>query len=162
MMGDERNLVKVLWGLMTSRPDELDPDVKSRSPIQIAVFDPEGEKRVAFIRELFKRKAAPLDDLSPADWDTLIAKTTNFSARDFRNLTAEMLHARRKNPQITVLQVLDYWRAGMAIVREREFQMHVAAMHCSYPALLPERFRKMSTEELIAATESMKMLMQLR
>jgi hypothetical protein len=147
---------------MTSRPDELDPDVKSRSPIQIAVFDPEGEKRVAFIRELFKRKAAPLDDLSPADWDTLIAKTANFSARDFRNLTAEMLHARRKNPQITVLQVLDYWRAGMAIVREREFQMHVAAMHCSYPALLPERFRKMSTEELIAATESMKMLMQLR
>jgi len=162
MMGDERNLVKVLWGLMTSRPDELDPDVKSRSPIQIAVFDPEGEKRVAFIRELFKRKAVPLNDLSPTDWDTLIAKTTNFSARDFRNLTAEMLHARRKNPQISVLQVLDYWRAGMSIVREREFQMHVAAMHCSYPALLPERFRKMGTEELIAATESMKMLMQLR
>ncbi len=162
MMGDERNLVKVLWGLMTSRPDELDPDVKSRSPIQIAVFDPEGEKRVAFIRELFKRKAVPLDGLSPADWDTLIAKTTNFSARDFRNLTAEMLHARRKNPQISILQVLDYWRAGMSIVREREFQMHVAALHCSYPALLPERFRKMSTEELIAATEGLRMLMQLK
>jgi hypothetical protein len=162
MMGDERNLVKVLWGLMTSRPDELDPDVKSRSPIQIAVFDPEGEKRVAFIRELFKRKNVPLDNLSPADWDTLIAKTTNFSARDFRNLTAEMLHARRKHPQISVLQVLDYWRAGMAIVREREFQMHVAAMHCSYPALLPERFRKMSTEELIAAMEGLRTLMQLK
>jgi hypothetical protein len=161
MMGDERNLVKVLWGLMTSRPDELDPDVKSRSPIQIAVFDPEGEKRVAFIHELFKRKGVPLDDLSPADWDTLIAKTSNFSARDFRNLTAEVLHARRKNPQTSVLQVLDYWRAGMSIVREREFQMHVAAMHCSYPALLPERFRKMSTEELIAATDGLRMLMQM-
>ncbi len=162
MMGDERNLVKVLWGLMTSRPDELDPDVKSRSPIQIAVFDPEGEKRVAFIRELFKRKGVSLNDLSPADWDTLIAKTSNFSARDFRNLTAEMLHARRKHPQISVLQVLDYWRAGMSIVREREFQMHVATMHCSYPALLPERFRKMSTEELIAATERLRMLTQLK
>jgi SpoVK/Ycf46/Vps4 family AAA+-type ATPase len=162
MMGDERNLVKVLWGLMTSRPDELDPDVKSRSPIQIAVFDPEGEKRVAFIRELFKRKGIPLDNLSPADWDNFIAKTGNFSARDFRNLTAEMLHARRKNPEINVLQVLDYWRAGMSIVREREFQMHVAAMHCSYPALLPERFRKMSTEELIAATDQLRMLMQLK
>lgn len=162
MMGDERNLVKVLWGLMTSRPDELDPDVKSRSPIQIAVFDPEGEKRVAFIRELFKRKAVPLDALSPADWDTLIAKTANFSARDFRNLTAEMLHARRKNPQISILQVLDYWRAGMSIVREREFQMHVAAMHCSYPALLPERFRKMSTEDIITATDGLRMLMQFR
>ncbi len=162
MMGDERNLVKVLWGLMTSRPDELDPDVKSRSPIQIAVFDPEGEKRIAFIRELFKRKAVPLDDLSPADWDSLITKTANFSARDFRNLTAEMLHARRKNPQISVLQVLDYWRAGMSIVREREFQMHVAAMHCSYPALLPERFRRMSTEDIITATDSLRMLMQFR
>ena len=162
MMGDERNLVKVLWGLMTSRPDELDPDVKSRSPVQIAVFDPEGEKRVAFIRELFKRKGISLDNLSPSDWDNFIAKTANFSARDFRNLTAEMLHARRKNPQISVLQVLDYWRTGMSIVREREFQMHVAAMHCSYPALLPERFRKMSTEELIAATDSLQLALYLR
>jgi hypothetical protein len=72
-----------------------------------------------------------------------------------------VLHARRKNPQTSVLQVLDYWRAGMAIVREREFQMHVAAMHCSYPALLPERFRKMSTEELMAATDGLRMLMQM-
>jgi SpoVK/Ycf46/Vps4 family AAA+-type ATPase len=162
MMGEERNFVKVLWGLLTSRPDELDPDVKSRCPIQIAVFDPEGEKRIAFLRELFRRKGVPLDDLSPTDWDKFIAKTINFSARDFRNLTAEMIHARRKNAQISVLQVLDYWRAGMAIVRERELQMHLAALHCSYPALLPERFLKMSTDELIAATESMKMLMGLK
>jgi len=162
MMGDERNFVKVLWGLMTSRPDELDPDVKSRCPIQIAVFDPEGEKRVAFLRELFKRKGVPLDTLLPAEWEAFIAKTVNFSARDFRNLTAEMIHARRKNPQISVLQVLDYWRAGMAIVREREFQMHIAALHCSYPVLLPERFRKMGSEELIAATDGLRMLMQLK
>jgi len=73
-----------------------------------------------------------------------------------------MLHARRKNPQISVLQVLDYWRAGMVIVREREFQMHVAAMHCSYPALLPERFRKMSTEELIVATDALQLVFHLR
>ena len=73
-----------------------------------------------------------------------------------------MLHARRKNPQISVLQVLDYWRAGMVIVREREFQMHVAAMHCSYPALLPERFRKMGMEELMAATDGLKILMQFK
>lgn len=50
----------------------------------------------------------------------------------------------------------------MSIVREPEFQMHVAAMHCSSPALLPERVRKMSTEKLIAATDDLKMLMQLR
>jgi hypothetical protein len=98
----------------------------------------------------------------PSDLNFLVNQTTHFSARDFRNLTAEMLHARRKNPQTSLLQVLDYWRAGMAIVREREFQMHVAALHCSYPALLPERFRKMSTEELIAATNSLRMLMQLK
>ncbi|MDZ7292454.1 MAG: hypothetical protein ONB44_20335 [candidate division KSB1 bacterium] len=50
----------------------------------------------------------------------------------------------------------------MPIIHEREFQMHVAAMHCSYPALLPERFRKKSAEELIAATERLRMLMQFR
>ena len=56
MMGDPRYFGKVLWGLMTSRPDELDPDIKSRAPIQIPVFDLEGEERKEFVFELFKRK----------------------------------------------------------------------------------------------------------
>ena len=50
MMGDPRLRGKVLWALMTSRPDELDPDVKSRAPLQIPIFDPEGEARQRFIQ----------------------------------------------------------------------------------------------------------------
>ncbi len=45
MMDDPSFLGKVLWGLMTSRPDEVDPDIKSRSPIQVPIFDLEGEER---------------------------------------------------------------------------------------------------------------------
>jgi hypothetical protein len=111
---------------------------------------------------LFKRKAVPPDDLSTADRDTLIAKNRQLLRARLSQSHCRMLHARRKNPQISVLQVLDYLRAGMAIVREREFQMYVAAMHCSYPALLPERFRKMSTEELIAATDQLRLLIQFK
>jgi SpoVK/Ycf46/Vps4 family AAA+-type ATPase len=160
MMGDERNLIKVLWGLMTSRPDELDPDVKSRSPIQIAVFDPEGEKRVAFIRELFKRKNVPLDDLSPADWDTLIAKTTNFSARDFRNLTAEMLRPPQKSANQRAASA-DCWRAGMPSFASASFRC--TWRRCTARSgFAAGRFRKMGTEELITATDELRMLMQFR
>jgi hypothetical protein len=60
MMGDPRLRGKVLWALMTSRPDELDPDVKSRAPLQIPIFDPEGEARQRFIQELFQRRGLVL------------------------------------------------------------------------------------------------------
>ena len=40
----------------TMRPDELDPDVKSRAPLQIPILDPEGEARQRFLQELFQRR----------------------------------------------------------------------------------------------------------
>jgi hypothetical protein len=41
-------------GLMTSRLDELDLDIKSRAPIQIPIFDLEGLEQKTFLSELLK------------------------------------------------------------------------------------------------------------
>ena len=157
MMGDPSFLGKVLWGLMTSRPDELDPDIKSRSPIQVPIFDLEGEERQAFVTGMFQRKGL---DLAEEELQAIFEETGYYSARDYRNLVAEVLASKRKNPEIRATDVLEGWQASRAIERERELQSLIAALHCSYPRLLPARFQAMSEGEIVERVEKIKWMLQ--
>ncbi len=141
MMSDPFFLGKALWGFMTSRPDELDPDVKSRSPIQIPIFDLEGDDRKQFVGEMFSRKKIYL---SPDELDELLSATGYYSARDYNNFVKEVLVRRKTNQQVKIADVIKGWQASSSIKLEREFQDLIAARHCSYPELLPERIRNMS------------------
>ncbi len=152
MMGDPDLRGKVLWALMTSRPDELDPDVKSRSPLQIPIFDPEGEARQRFIRDLFERKGAPLSD---ADLPQVLQKTEHYSARDFDNLVREV-----KAQGQPVLEVLQIWQASTAIVQQRRLQTLIASLHCSYPQLLPQGLRTLESETIQKEVEQLKWMLQ--
>ncbi|MCK5241058.1 AAA family ATPase [bacterium] len=156
MMGDPRYLGKVLWGLMTSRPDELDPDIKSRAPIQIPIFDLEGDERKTFVRKMFKRKGIVVTE---DELETALQQTDYYSARDYRNLTAEIKAQKKKDATRTVLGVLQGWQASKSIKRQREFQEMIAALHCSYPNLLPSRYRTESEEALLRRTEELKMIL---
>lgn len=149
MMGDPTMRVKVLWGLMTSRPDELDPDVKSRMPLQIPIFDPEGDDRVAFIRELFARKGLPLTDTELAE---VVKLTGHYSARDLDNLVREVRAMKRPVPE-----VLQRWRASDAITSQRRLQTLIAAQHCTYPDLLPAGLRDLSAEQIAAEVEALQL-----
>lgn len=157
MMGDPTFLGKVLWGMMTSRPDELDPDVKSRSPIQVPIFDLEGDERRAFVAEMFARKKIPLDD---AELEGVLAATDYYSARDYRNLVAEVLATRRRERDATVSQVLTGWQASRSIEREREMQELIAAQHCSYPDLLPSRLREMDERDIAKRVDELTYLLR--
>jgi SpoVK/Ycf46/Vps4 family AAA+-type ATPase len=138
LMSDNTFLGKVLWGLMTSRPDLLDPDIKSRAPIQIPIFDLEGEERRKFIAELFRRKGMELSD---EELTAVMKATDYYSARDYKYLVSEALAARRQQPEIRIAEVLERWQASRAIEGERERQAQIAARHCSDRRLLPTRFR---------------------
>ena len=154
MMGDPAFLGKVLWGLMTSRPDQLDPDVKSRAPIQIPIFDPEGEEREAFVREIFRRKEIVLADDELLE---VLRKTDYYSPRDYRNLVAEVLNYKRDNPEGKVLEVLEIWQVSRAIEQQRTLQKLIAAEHCSYPQLLPQNLRFKGGAGLKEKTENAKL-----
>ncbi len=154
MMGNPQYLGKVLWGLMTSRPDELDPDIKSRAPVQIPIFDLEGKERKAFLIEMFKRKKIEIDMMNI---ENILEETNYYSARDYRNFVAEVLALRKKTKDITPLEVLSGWQASKAIKLERQFQEIIAAQHCSYPTLLPEKYRKMSDNDLMKLSDELKM-----
>jgi AAA+ superfamily predicted ATPase len=153
MMGNPQYLGKVLWGLMTSRPDELDPDIKSRAPVQIPIFDLEGEERKLFIKEMFKRKKIIIDNEA---LEQILIKTDYYSARDYRNFVAEVLAIRKKEKNISPLQVLNEWQASKSIKQERKFQELIAAQHCSYPTLLPDKYKKISDNDLSKLSEELK------
>lgn len=156
MMGDPAFLSKVVWGLMTSRPDELDPDTKSRAPFQIPIFDLEGEERREFVRELFAREHI---DVSAGELEEILPKTDYYSNRDFRNLLAQVLFRRRKESAAKVMEVLQGWHASKSIRLKREFQTLLAVQHCTYPQLLPLQYRDMSEETVAKRIAELKYLL---
>ena len=151
MMGNPRLRGRVLWALMTSRPDELDPDVKSRAPIQVPIFDLEGDDRKAALKAMLGAQRIVLpDEVLGQVYD----QTLYYSNRDFDNLAREFRALRKRQPGADILQTLQRWRASTAIVAQRRLQTLVAAQHCSYPELVPPSLREIvdgsSLEEEIA------------
>jgi hypothetical protein len=110
---------------MTSRLDALDPDVKSRAPLQLPIFDPEGEARRDCIRDMFQRRGLPLGDTELAH---VLPRTEQYSARDFDHPGQEVTAQGKP-----VSAGLESWQASTAIVQQRRLQTLIAARHCSSP-----------------------------
>lgn len=157
MMSDKSLLGKVLWGLMTSRSDELDPDIKSRCPIQIPMFDLEGEERREFVSAMFDTKGIRLEG---EELIQALAETRYYSARDYDNFVREVLTKRRKRSEVGVLEVLQGWNASMSIRSQREFQTLIALLHCTYPKLRPERLRDLTEEEVVRRIGSLRIALE--
>lgn len=149
MMSDLTLLGKVVWALGTSRPDELDPDVKSRAPIQIPIFDLEGEERRNYVLALFEKAAIRVE---PGDVEQLLTATANYSSRDFSYLVKEV-----KGSGTSVLDTLQHWQASSSILKQRKMQALIAAQHCSYPLLMPPKLRELAASgELDTMVEQLK------
>ena len=157
MMGDNTYLGKVLWGLMTSRPDKLDPDIKSRASVQIPIFDMNTSERVAFLSSMFKRKGIKS---TPQQTEVVVEQTLYYSARDYRNFTAEVLAQKRKDPSREPIDVLSGWQASKSIKKQREFQELIAILHCSYPSLIPEYYKTMDEYQIQTEIDRLARIMQ--
>jgi AAA+ superfamily predicted ATPase len=152
MMGDPSMFGKVIWLLATSRPDLLETDILSRSPVQIPIFDLEDAERSDFVKALFARKkiAIPEDDLPK-----ILEKTKTYSNRDFGFLVAEVL-----SRNISVLETLNVWQATSAIRAKRTAQEVIAAQNCSYPELLPVRLaNRIGSKEFEADVQAAKLVL---
>lgn len=152
MMSDKRLLSKVVWCLMTTRPDLLDPDVLSRAPKQIPIFDLEGEERKEFYKMMFASA-----DIHPEEeeMDQILKLTEWYSNRDLDFLIREVKSARRDDPKTSVIDVLYTWSASKGIVAKRHAQSLIAASTSSYPGLIPDRFKTATFEEEVARAKSL-------
>jgi hypothetical protein len=139
LIGDKRMLGKVVWALMTARPERLDPDVKDRTPYMVPIFDLEGEERVAFVRDLFGRKGIKLEG---AELEEVMKRTDYYSARAYSFLLARVIGLKEKS----VLKVLDGFGASRAIESRRRYQALVASQHCTFPSVLPKWIKDLGVE----------------
>ena len=149
MMSNKAYLGRVLWVLDTARPDVLDPDFQRRAPIQIGIFDPEGEERTAYINELLRRNGLTTTDEELAD---ILKRTEKYSASDLNTLVTLA-----RGDGTSVLQVLEYWEAPDISI-ERNFQALVAMLHCTYKDLIPPSLQGKDREEIRRTVQEFKAL----
>jgi SpoVK/Ycf46/Vps4 family AAA+-type ATPase len=161
MMGDPRNRSRIVWILMTARPDRLAPDLKrsGRCGLHLPVFDPEGDDRREFVERMLADVEPESAGFSPDDRRRLLDMTEAYSPADFRELTAELrTEALVRDADLAmddVTRVIDDFVPNN-IGRERRLQSLQAVMHCSKRSLLPPSIAHLTREEIAEEIERLK------
>ena len=153
MMGDPKNRSRIVWVLMTARPDNLAPDLKrsGRCGLHLPIFDPEGADREAFVDFVLSRLDLKLADFSADQRQVFMAETTSMSAADFRELLVEldteaMIQKKRLTPAMVLSVLADYVPGDVSA--QRRLQTFHALLHCSKRSLIPPSLRDLTHEEI--------------
>jgi SpoVK/Ycf46/Vps4 family AAA+-type ATPase len=159
-MGDTRNRGRILWILMTSRPDLLPIDLKrqGRAEEHISLFYPDTEQdRQAIIDAMLTKNKI---DHECADWSVITKRESAISGADIESILIRARRlarsCRRKSvTQEDVVNVANEFvpaRDEMAV----EFQNLVAAREATSREMLPEQYRHLTPKELSQRIEEMR------
>ena len=159
-MGDTRNRGRILWILMTSRPDLLPIDLKrqGRAEEHISLFYPDSEEDRAAVIEAMVRKHKITHEVT--DWSLISKSKLSLSGADIESM---LIRARRmariagrgKVAQQDVEQVANEFspaRDEMAV----EYQILVAAREATSREMVPEQYRHLSPVELSQRIEALR------
>ena len=151
-MGDTRNRGRILWILMTSRPDLLPIDLKrqGRAEEHISLFYPDSEADRQQVVEAMLGKNKIKHEVT--DWSPITKNKLTLSGADIESL---LIRARRVarmagRPALTqadLEQVANEFspaRDEMAV----EYQVLVAAREATSREMIPEQYRHLSPQEL--------------
>ena len=162
-MGNTELRGKVIWFLLTCRPDLIPVDLKrqGRAEEHIALFYPHtDEERLAMLHAVLKKIGVALasseaeavflkhaDGLSGADVEAILARALMKNALENQaGLEAEDLTAALE----------DF--IPPSYPTEIELQTLAAVLECTSKSLLPEEYRKMDRSEIIRRTNQLSML----
>src|SRR6266849_430366 len=152
-MGNTEHRGKVLWFLLTCRPDLLPVDLKrqGRAEEHIALFYPDtDEERLAIWRAMQKKTGT---QISSADADRLfLERGTTLSGAD---IEAVLVRARMKSAMENEAQIgVDDLKAALedfippSYPTEIELQNLVAVLECTSKSLLPEKYQRMDRADV--------------
>ncbi len=144
MIDDLPNRSRIVWALITTRPDLLDPDFvrAGRCSLFVPIFDPEGDDASAFVDLMAGRLLRSGVRLTPEERALLEERSAGFSAGDYREFADDFADERDFDPGVSLATYLDGWTpSSVALGVQRELQILLAALHCDWPELLPERLR---------------------
>lgn len=153
-MGNTEHRGKVIWFLLTCRPDLLPVDLKrqGRAEEHLALFYPDtDEERLAMLRAMQKKTGAKID--SPELEKLFLEKAGSLSGADIEAL---LVRARMKSALENdgAIDVDDFRHAIEDFIppsypAEIELQNMVAVLECTSKSLLPEKYRNMDRGEIM-------------
>lgn len=163
-MSDTENRGRILWILMTSRPDRLPIDLKrqGRCEEHIALFYPETAEERREIADAMARKNKIASQIT--DWSPITNSKLHLSGADIESI---LIRARRVariagHDQVTnedlafVASEFTPARDDQAI----EYQELVAAREATSRAMIPTRFRHMTSAEIARRLEILRPLIR--
>ena len=162
-MGNTEMRGKVIWFLLTCRPDLLPVDLKrqGRAEEHIALFYPHtDEDRLAMLHAVLKKTGVAL--ASPEAEAVFLKHAAGLSGAD---VEAILTRAKMKNAleNQAGLEAADLVAALEDFIppsypTEVELQTLVAVLECTSKSLLPEEYRAMDRGEIIRRTNQLAML----
>jgi hypothetical protein len=166
-MGNTEYRGKIVWFLITSRPDLLPVDVKrqGRAEEHLALFYPETENEYEALFRIMLKKSGlqtPVQSikevldkphgLSGADIEAILARAVLASDAGAQGGGDQPVSAETLRHAFS-----DFIPATSPL--ERELQILVAVQECTSREVLPERYRAMEREALLARINELRALL---
>jgi hypothetical protein len=152
MMSDPGNRGKIIWIVITARPDRLEPDIKrsGRAGEHLPVFAYEGPEKDEFIDHVMREAGVDFTEFSPAELTRFKELTKDYFPADFDQLITELKRREMVDGPLTPDKVLDEALDFIPadIARQREYQELLAAVECTSRELLPPRFAELTKEDM--------------
>ena len=164
-MGNTEYRGKVLWFLLTCRPDLLPVDLKrqGRAEEHLALFYPESdEDRLAMFRAMQKKTGTKFEPADAAE-KQFVEHASMLSGADIeailvRTKMRAMLAGKTAPDSLDLsAAVADFIPASYPT--EIELQNLVAVLECTSRALLPDRYRNVSRGDIVAKVQQLKLLL---
>lgn len=160
-MSDTRNRGKIIWFLMTARPDLMPVDLKrqGRAEEHLALFAPHTKEERIELFEAMKKKTDL--QLTETYMPKMIEEgTKSFSGADMEAaLTRAKFRAAAEGTEKVSPEQLDKALADFlppTYPEEVELQTLSAVIECTSKELLPERYREMDRGEILEKIEELK------
>ncbi len=161
-MSDTKNRGRILWFLMTARPDLMPVDLKrqGRAEEHLALFAPHTKEERLELFEVMKKKTGL--QLSEEYVPKLIEKgMKNFSGADMEAaLTRAKFRAAADGQNVVTPEILDAALQDFlppTYPEEVELQTLSAVIECTSKDLLPERYRKMDRNEILSRIDELRL-----
>ncbi|MEX0660818.1 MAG: AAA family ATPase [Balneolaceae bacterium] len=160
-MSDTENRGRIIWFLMTARPDLMPIDLKrqGRAEEHIALFPPETEEERVELFEVMKKKTGL--KMTEQDVPKSIRKgKITYSGADMEAaLTRAKFRAAAEGQKMVSPEMLEQVFDDFlppTYPEEVELQTLSAVIECTSKALLPDRFRTLSRDKILHRIEELK------
>lgn len=151
-MSDTGNRGKILWLIMSNRPDKLDIDLKrpGRFDSKIPFFYPQSQEELENVFKALLKKNKISYDVT--DFSNITAAVTGYSGADLEAILLLSDGFAADGGHEKVLEE-DILKAVYDFIPSRdsltiEFMEYLAVFECSSRQMLPEKFKSMTNEQI--------------